>query len=108
VCISPLGEQAKVIVSPFLPSSDVAVVSQAVGFAAPFAAGGAEAGLELAGELFVWPPAVARLSFMSFEQLVVPTTIVITKSETNKPTFDRTKFFVLCEGVTERLLSVVD
>jgi hypothetical protein len=108
VCGSPLGEQASVIVSPFLPSSDVAFASQVVGFPGPFAAGGAEAGLELAGALLVWPPAVALLSIFSFEQPAVLTTIVIAKSETNSTTFDRSNFFVLCEGVTERLLSVVD
>ena len=73
---APPGEHARVIVSPSAPFSEVALVSQAKGFAGPLAEGGAEAGAELLAVSEWGPPPVLELllAFFSVEQAPVAIT----------------------------------
>src|SRR5436189_898228 len=87
-CSVPFGEQSNRIVCPSAWFSDVAVVSQAVGFAGPPADVPGDAGLELASATSVCTPPpvfVLLLSFFSFEQPALTTTMMVTKSATQRP-----------------------
>ena len=73
----PAGEQVTVMVCGPLSMSELALACQVVGV--PAAAGGAE---ELAGVVFVSPPAVfaALFSFFNIAQPALPITIALIKS----------------------------
>ena len=112
-CGSPPGEQARVIVCPSVPFSEVALAAQVVGVAAPVEAGWPDAGLEFDGAVLVWPPPPAlALSFFIFAQPAVATVMAMRKSTTQWLRFvrlvrDKGLFLVWYEGVTETFLSFI-
>src|SRR6266436_2357251 len=89
-CAAPPGAHTSVNVSPSLPFSDAALVSQVVGVPAPAEDGGAGGEVfELSGEVLVWPPPLPLFSFLGFEQPALPSTIAASKSTTQRPTILR-------------------
>src|SRR5207249_1256359 len=102
LCSVPFAEQASAIVSPSLPFNESAFASHGVGLPGSLEAGALE-GVDVDGEVSEWlPPPVfaALLSFLSFEQPAVPTTIAVTRSTTQRPIFDRSNFLVSYERIT--------
>src|SRR5205823_848265 len=99
LCSVPFAEQASVIVSPSLPFSESAFASHGVGLPGSLEDGALDEGIDVDGEVSEWLPPVfaALLSFLSFEQPAVPTTIAVTRSTTQRPIFDRSNFLVSYE-----------
>src|SRR2546421_425804 len=103
LCSVPFAEQASVIVSPSLPFSESAFASHGVGLPGSLEDGALDEGVGVDGVVSEWlPPLVftALLSFLSFEQPAVTTTIAVTKSTTQRVVFDRSNFLVSYERIT--------
>src|SRR5256885_5084750 len=111
LCSVPFGEQASVIVSPSLPFSESAFASHGVGLPGSLEAGALAEGVDADGAVSEWlPPAgvAVLLSFLSFEQPAVTSTSVVTKSTTQKPTFDRSSFLISYERIMTLSLPLSD
>src|SRR2546421_8123599 len=103
LCSVPFAEQARVIVSPSLPFNESAFASHGVGLPGSLEDAALDEGVDVDGEVSEWlpPPVFAvPLSFLSFEQPAVTTTIALTKSTTQRLRFDRSNFLVWYERIT--------
>src|SRR2546423_9787226 len=111
LCSVPFAEQASVIVSPSLPFSESAFASHGVGLTGSLEDGALDEGVGVDGEVSEWlPPPVfaALLSFLSFEQPAVPTTIAVTRSTSQRLRFDRSNFLDSYKRITTLSLLLSD
>src|SRR2546423_6283755 len=111
LCSVPFAEQDKVIVSPSLPFSESAFASHGVGLPGSLEDGALDEGVDVDGAVSEWlPPPVfaALLSFLSFEQPAVTTTIAVTRSTTQRPILDRSDFLDSYKRITTLSLPLSD
>ncbi len=108
-CGVPFGEQAKVIVSPGLPLSEVAFASHEVGFPGSPDDGAADEGVAVDGvesaPCPLPPPVVELLSLFSFAQPVIANITAMIESTIPSRSVLRVKSKDFCAAVTAVFLS---